>query len=120
MTRRYESIRLLLITFLLIIAGPSSALDTYFSGFGTASLSCFTNDSADYVMNTQAEGPGRSQRCDAGLDSLLGVQLDTGLSDAVEFGLQVIVDRNVDLDYSPEVSVAQLRWHPTNSFLASL
>jgi hypothetical protein len=39
--------------------------------------------------------------------------LDLGLSESVEFGLQLIADRNEDRSYTPDVSVAQLRWRPT-------
>ncbi len=98
--------------FLLNTASQAAALDVYFDGFGTASLSCFSSDVADYVSNEQPVGPGRSRQCDAGIDSLLGVQLDLGLSESLEFGLQLIADRNADRSYTPDVSVAQLRWRP--------
>ncbi len=98
--------------FIQTTASQAAAIDFYFDGFGTASLSCFGSDVADYVSNEQPVGPGRSRSCDAGIDSLLGVQLDLGLSESLEFGLQLIADRNEDRSYTPDVSVAQLRWRP--------
>lgn len=117
MNSLYEYVRLLLIVILLTMAGSSFALNTHFSGFGTASLSCFSNDSADYVINDQPEGPGRTRNCDAGIDSLLGVQLDLGFSESVEFGLQIIADRNQNASFTPEVTVAQLRWQFTDAWI---
>jgi hypothetical protein len=115
---------------LLIVPGaPVLALDTHFAGFGTASLSCAQNNTADFIVNEQPTGPGRTRRCDAGLDSVIGLQLDVGLSKALDFGLQLVADRNPDRSYAPEVAVAQLRWRldeattlrfgrmPTASFL---
>lgn len=107
--------RLLLTLGLAASATPAAALDAHLGGFGSASLSCFDYDAADYVVNDQPRGPGRSGRCDAGLDSLLGVQLDLGLGDTVDLGVQLVADRNADRSYTPDLSVAQLRWHPTHA-----
>jgi len=95
------------------MTSPVAAVELHFNGFGTASLSCFGSDTADFVINDQPEGPGRTRDCDAGIDSLLGLQFDLGVSDGLEFGLQLIADRNEDRSYTPNVSVAQLRWRPT-------
>jgi hypothetical protein len=100
---------------LLGLAAPTQALETHFGGFGTANLSCFGNGDADYVINAQPEGPGRTRHCDTGLDSLLGVQIDTALNEQVEFGLQGVADRNVGRNFTPEVTVAQVRWHVSDS-----
>ncbi len=110
---------------------PAAAFDYFISGFGTASVSCATNDNADYVINDQPEGPGRSRTCDAGTDSLFGLQLDLAFTEDLEFGVQVIADRDEDRAHLPDVNVAQLRWRamddltirlgrmPTPSFLFS-
>lgn len=101
---------------ILLLPGYSAfALDTHFSGFGTASVSCFSSDDADFVPNDLPKGPGNSGRCDAGLDSLLGLQVDFDLTETLEVGLQAIATRNQDRTYNPEISVAQLRWHPTDA-----
>ncbi len=107
--------KLLLAVILLTLSRSGIAIETYLSGFGTASLSCFSSDTADYVINDQPEGAGRTRHCDAGLDSSLGVQLDLGLSESVDFALQIVADRNTDRSYTPDVTLAQLRWRPTDA-----
>jgi hypothetical protein len=121
MTRRPALIVRALAQCLLILAASAShAVDFQLSGFGTASVSCFGNDKADYVQTAQPNGPGRTRSCDAGLDSKLGVQADLYVNDRVEFGLQAIADRNTDRTYTPEISVAQLRWHLDESTMIRL
>lgn len=105
---------------LMHISFTVSAVDLHVGGFGTASVSCFTDNTAQYVMNDQPEGPGHNRTCDGGTDSLLGVQLDLGLLESLEVGVQVVADRNVDRDYLPGVMVAQLRWHPTEDLTLRL
>ena len=100
---------------LFVFSLQLSAGENHIGGFGTASLSCFSNEQADYVLNDQPEGAGRTRDCDAGLDSLLGVQLDLGLQENLDFGLQLIADRNEDRSYTPDVTVAQLRWYPSDA-----
>ena len=122
------AVRLAAIT--LIAALPLTVYaDLQFSGFGSTSLSCFSSNKVDYVVNDQPEGVGRSAACDTGLDSLLGMQFDVALSTNVELGLQVVFDRNVDRSFDPDINVAQVRWFigeddtlragraPTSSFL---
>ncbi|RLJ17010.1 hypothetical protein DJ031_16270 [bacterium endosymbiont of Escarpia laminata] len=113
-------IRLSIAAILLTLGRPGIALETYIGGFGTASLSCFSSDTADYVINDQPEGPGRTRHCDAGLDSTLGVQLDLGLSESVDFGLQIVAGRNVERNFKPDVTLAQLRWRPTDALTLRL
>lgn len=90
------------------------------AGFGTASVSCFTNDHAQFVINDQPEGAGRNRRCDGGIDSLLGLQVDWEVMNNLEIGVQVVADRNADRDYLPSIMVAQLRWHPTENLTLRL
>jgi hypothetical protein len=104
--------RLCLSALLLIAVGPATAMEVQVAGFGTASLSCFSNRDADYVLNDQPKGPGRSGKCDEGLDSVLGLQIDAQLTEGLEFGLQVASDRSEDRSFRPDVSLAQLRWRP--------
>ncbi|MBI5040111.1 MAG: hypothetical protein HZB57_02575 [Gammaproteobacteria bacterium] len=89
----------------------ASAGALHVGGFGTLGLSCFSSDQADFVLNVQPAGPGRSGRCDPRLDSLLAVQVDAQLTPVLEFGLQLTSDYNADGDFAPEPTVAQLRWH---------
>lgn len=108
-----HAIRLLTTLLGIVLATPAMALDARFAGFGTASLSCFGSEAADFVNNDQPEGPGRTRDCDSGLDSMLGVQLDVDLSETFDAGVQLLAERNVEGDFDPRVSVAQLRWHPS-------
>jgi hypothetical protein len=94
---------------------PAMAQDVHFGGFGSASFSCFSSNTADYVSNNIPTGPGRSGRCDTGSDSLLGMQLDWKLGDTLDFGLQVVADREPDRRFFPDVDVAQLRWKLTDA-----
>ncbi|MGR8931897.1 MAG: hypothetical protein ACU836_14785 [Gammaproteobacteria bacterium] len=105
---------------LAIIPSVSRAMGVQFAGFGTASVGCFTNNTAQFVINDQPEGPGRNRRCDAGTDSLLGLQVDLNLLESLEIGVQVVADRNADRDYLPGFMVAQLRWHPTDDLTLRL
>lgn len=105
---------------LLLMAQPVPAMNFHVAGFGTASVSCFTSDDAQFVINDQPEGPGRNRRCDGGTDSVLGLQLDLEVLDKLEIGVQVVADRNADRDYLPGVMVAQLRWHPTENLTLRL
>ena len=113
MTGNMKGFRSLLPALLSGMIYQVCAVELHVDGFGTASLSCFSSETADYVLNDQPEGPGRTRDCDTGIDSLLGVQFDLGLRDSLEFGLQLIADRNEDRGFNPDVSVAQLRWRPT-------
>ncbi|MBL8472403.1 MAG: hypothetical protein KF778_17405 [Rhodocyclaceae bacterium] len=90
------------------------------SGFGTAGVSCFSSSTADYAFNVLPWGPGRSKGCDAGLDSNLGVQMDVKLSPALELGLQAVSERRPDRSFTPDPTVAQLRWHPDEAWTVRL
>lgn len=114
MTGRHLT-KLCLAILLWLPSFASTAIETHLMGFGTASLSCFSSDEADFVPNDFPKGPGNSGRCDTGLDSLLGLQADITFTESLEFGIQAITARTQDRDYRPEISVAQLRWRPTDT-----
>lgn len=86
------------------------------SGFGTVGVSCYTDHTADYAATSQNRGPGRDGVCDAGLDSLLGLQVDWRLNDNWEVGVQSTAQRRVTGEFAPELNVAQLRWKPTEAW----
>lgn len=115
MTRKIAWRGLLLGLILLQTSAVVVAQGVNISGFGTASLSCFSSRTADFAINEQPRGAGRSGRCDTGLDSLLGVQLDTALSPTLDLGLQLVADRNPDRSFNPNITLAQLRWHATDA-----
>ncbi len=110
MKRRFFFINLILLFTPLVVAAEASAVEFHFGGFGTGSFSTFNNTKADYVLNDQPEGPGRTRSSDIGLDSSLGVQFDLGLNKSLDLGLQIVADRNPDRTVTPEVTVAQMRW----------
>lgn len=88
------------------------AVELNAGGYGTAGLSCFSSRDADYVANLQPEGPGRSSGCDAGLDSVLGLQVDLLINEQIEVGAQATLNRNADRSFTPELNIGQLRWKP--------
>lgn len=79
-------------------------------GFGTLGVSCFTTREMDFAYNTLPNGPGRTRRCDAGLDSRLGVQMDVQPVDALTASLQVVTQREVHSTFRPQVQLASVRW----------
>jgi hypothetical protein len=112
MPRRWCTVAWLLLP--LWLGSSAFALDWRFGGFGTAGVSCFTGDDADFAANFQPVGPGRSGVCDAGLDSIIGGQLDLKLLEGLEVGVQGTAERDVEKDFAPQLSVAQLRWKPVD------
>jgi hypothetical protein len=80
-----------------------------FRGFGTLGISCFSADSYDYYRDLLPDGPGNSRRCDAKLDSLLGLQLDADLTHRMVGTLQATSYHRADDTFSPELTLANLR-----------
>lgn len=117
----FPSLSRLICLVVLMLAFPALAVDhPSLSGFGTLGMSCFTSRSADYAATFQPEGPGRSSGCDAGLDSLLGLQMDWKISESVDIRAQATANRNVDRGFAPELNVAQLRWKATDALTLRL
>lgn len=108
------SIYHLRIYLLLLIASlyikPAMATETYFSGYATLGAACFSSDHTDFFRDEQPEGPGQSATCDLGLDSLLGVQLDSIFNDKLEAGFQATSYRDPENSFKPKLTLAQLRW----------
>lgn len=105
--------RTLLLTLLLAAAMPGfAAEDGQFAvrGFGTAGVSCYSSNTRDFDRDERPYGPGKTQRCDAGLDSVLGVQVDAQLHDQVEGTLQAVSYHRADDTYAPELTQANARW----------
>lgn len=78
-------------------------------GFGTLGVSCFSSDSYDYLRYESPSGPGESRRCDTRLDSLLGLQLDAGLTERLQGTLQATSYHRADDTFTPELTLANLR-----------
>ena len=112
-----NAIRSALASLAMLLTPPSSALewrDFTFSSFGTAGFSCFTNAGADFTYNLMDKGPGNSTRCDPGLDSNLGAQIDYHYSDRLEITGQATAYRKQKDNYEPELTLAHLRWRATD------
>lgn len=82
------------------------------SGFGTAGWSWSSARDADYVGTQQPDGPGRTGETSGSLDSNFGLQLDARLGDTVSASLQVLSEYRPEGDWTPQLSVASLRWTP--------
>jgi hypothetical protein len=96
---------------------PSAAVqwgNVSISGFGTLGVSCFTSHDADYTYNLLEKGPGNSSRCDPGLDSNLGAQIDYRFSELFEVTAQATAYRKDKDNYEPELTLGYLRWHATD------
>lgn len=107
-----------LLALLLPCAGAEANDELRFAGFGTLGLSCFSNDDVDYAATgLQPKGPGRSAPCGVDLDSILGLQVDGGLSDRLDYSVQVISKLNAKNNYAPSLSLAVLRWKTSNDTL---
>lgn len=121
-----------LFLFALLIAFCAEAEDRIqFSGFGTLAGSWFSAGDADFTPNTTPFGPGRSREIDLGLDSRIGGQVDMDLGYNLKLTAQAILQRQPERNYSPQLSLAHIRWQAMpnmtfragrmqdNSFLAS-
>jgi len=86
-----------------------------FRGFGTLGISCFSSDSYFFVRDERPDGPGKPRRCDTGLDSLLGLQLDTNLTTRIQGTLQATSYHRADFSYFPELTLANLRFVLNNN-----
>lgn len=114
MNRSHLFRRMCIWLFLSSLSPLCHSFDLHVGGFGTASVSCFSSNEADYISNDQPKGPGVTQTCDTGLDSVIGAQFDALMTPSLEAGLQIVADRNADESYDPDVTVAQLRWFATD------
>jgi hypothetical protein len=104
----------------LALAAPAFALDWHFDGYGTAGVSCLTSTAADFVINAQPRGPGRSSQCDPGLDSVLGTQLSLELHPSLSLRAQSVVERDSKDSYAPQLTVAQILWKPLDNLTLRL
>ncbi|QEP44400.1 hypothetical protein D5085_15460 [Ectothiorhodospiraceae bacterium BW-2] len=106
----YLSLALSLLTAATVVAA-SDRMTLY--GFGTLAMACFDNSEADFRHNSLSEGPGRSRRCDAELDSKAGAQLNYRVSPTIEGSLQAALSKKSDNDFAPTVTIASLLYTPS-------
>lgn len=109
-----------LLLLLLPIAAGVEAAEFRISSFGTLGVSCFSNDDADYAPNEIPDGPGRSSTCDMGMDSKLGLQADLEITDRLSATLQATAYHRADDSYTPEITLANLRWKFLEDFTLRL
>lgn len=123
--------RLIFLVTLLVAAAATAEDSLHFSGFGTLTGAWFSSNDADFTPNTIPYGPGRSKSVDFGLDSRIGGQIDIDLGHSLKLTAQAIMQRQPDRRYTPQLSLAHIRWQTLeklafragrmqdNSFLAS-
>lgn len=82
-----------------------------FDGFGTVGVAHSTEDQADFVENPmRAEGVGYSNRFGEALDSRIGGQLTIQAGASLTGVVQVVLEPDVDGDYTPALEWANLRY----------
>jgi hypothetical protein len=89
-------------------------------GFGTAGVACFSSEATLFTRDERPDGPGYDSDCDARLDSLLGLQLDASLGDQFEATLQATSYFRADGGFAPELTLANVRWLPSESLAVRL
>jgi hypothetical protein len=86
------------------------------SGFGTFGVSYNSSGEFDYLRDLlQTRGVGYSRRLDIGLDSLVGLQLSTKLSDSVETTAQTVI-RPREGNYRPELTWGFIKYYPNDEW----
>lgn len=99
-------------------ASPATAVDQYpvvkFSGFGTLGVAYNSSREFDYIRDLlQTKGVGASHRFDLGLDSILGLQASSILSDNLEATGQVVTRRSYK-GFRPEVNWLFIKYSPND------
>jgi hypothetical protein len=100
---------------LLMLLAPASQADETsifkFSGFGTLAASTSNNHAADYRISMyQKDGLGYSRSVETGLDSVLGLQTNATFTPELQGVVQVVVDRNYDNTWKPDLEWANLKY----------
>jgi len=104
-------------------APPAFALEaldpTYtFNGFGTLGAVYSDEDQADYVSSwlLQPNGAGHTSEWHGGVDSKLGGQLNVRFNEAFSAVLQVVVQRQEDNAWTPEIEWANIQYRFNDQF----
>jgi hypothetical protein len=85
-----------------------------FSGFGTVGVVHSSEDEADFTTNTlKPTGAGHTRDWSPDIDSLIGVQLNAGLTPRLSAIVQVISEQDYDKTYRPHVEWANVRYELT-------
>lgn len=91
------------------------------SGFGTLGVVHSTEDQADFRGDFQIDrGAGASQRTSMKPDSRVGVQLDARFTDDFSGVVQVVSEHAITGSYTPEVSLAHVRYRVSPDLTARL
>lgn len=87
------------------------------NGFGTLGVVHSSEGDADFVSNfSQPNGAGYTHSWSAGVDSRLGLQLDTRFSEKLSAVVQVVAQHQYDNHYAPEIEWANLKYQVTPDF----
>lgn len=93
------------------VYAQSDSIVTSFNGYATLGAAWSDNRDADYLANAlNREGPGRSRVWDPGLDTRLGFQVSAHLNNRLSSVVQVVVERQFDGDFKPELEWANLSY----------
>lgn len=95
---------------------PPQEHNVKLSGFGTLGVSYNSSRNFDYLRDLlQTSGVGASRRVDFGIDSLLGLQVSTELSDNFEATAQTVIRRRENI-YRPELTWAFIKYIPNDDW----
>lgn len=85
-----------------------------FSGFGTLGAVHSTEENADFALyGSQVSGTGYSRDWSLDVDSKLGAQVDAKFTDTLSATLQAVASKRYDNGYTPDLTLAQLRFQAT-------
>ena len=97
-----------------LLGHQAAAFDPSYSvnGFGTLGAVYSDEDQADFVSSwlLQPNGAGHTSEWHAGIDSLLGGQLDIQLNNDFSAVFQVVVKHQEDNSWTPEVEWANIKY----------
>jgi hypothetical protein len=90
----------------------ASAVDFSVDGFSTAGYTTIDNDRAEYAYSTFSEGVTSDGTFD--YDSMVGLQGTAKFGDQWSVVAQVLMRKQANGDFGPNVDWAYLKWEPTN------
>jgi hypothetical protein len=95
-------------------SAQTNEIVTSFNGYATLGAAWSDNRTADYIANAlNYEGPGRSRATDPGVDTRFGFQAATHFNDRWSSVVQVVVERQFDGDFKPELEWANISYQLT-------
>ena len=102
---------------LISVCAPmvASAVDFSVNGFSTAGYTTIDNDNAEYAYSTFSEGVTSDGSFE--YDSMVGLQGTAKFGDEWSVVAQVLMRKQTDGKFGPNVDWAYLKWEPTNDLM---